>query len=393
MPRRRAPPALAASAPPELDPARDLYGSLLFQAGRFRRVRGYDALHWNGCSARIEARDETWFGGFQPETLDLGDPGARDAAIHAIQACLPHCEVLPTSVERIDLLRPVTGGEVRLLARERGRGELSYLYDFWLTDAEGALLEAWHGLTLRAVAGATPPQAWAPALLAPRLEEIANTALPGLALRAAVVTGDGRPASERAFAIAQGEWAPLRHRGDGKPLLEAAPFASASHAHGLTLALVAAAPVACDLELATGRSASDWADLLGPDRFAVAKGLADLLREPLDHAATRVWGVAESLRKVGAARETPILFESSSEDTRSPLGGSFHGVLLARHAARHGRAVDRDGAGGDGRCAAMRCVMSSASRRPTSSATSTTRITCAGRAAVASSSCASTRPT
>src|SRR5439155_23108933 len=38
-----------------LDPARDLYGDLLFQGGAFRRLRGYRRLHARECLAVVEA--------------------------------------------------------------------------------------------------------------------------------------------------------------------------------------------------------------------------------------------------------------------------------------------------------------------------------------------------
>ncbi|HEV2845481.1 MAG TPA: SDR family NAD(P)-dependent oxidoreductase, partial [Thermoanaerobaculia bacterium] len=85
-----------------LDPQRDLYGVVLFHQGRFRRILGYRHLRATECLADISADGTTaWFGRYLPDRLVLGDPGARDAAIHGIQACIPHSTLLPTGVDRV----------------------------------------------------------------------------------------------------------------------------------------------------------------------------------------------------------------------------------------------------------------------------------------------------
>jgi enediyne polyketide synthase len=42
-----------------------------------------------------------WFSQHLLETLVLNDPAARDAALHSIQACVPHAVLLPVAVEQI----------------------------------------------------------------------------------------------------------------------------------------------------------------------------------------------------------------------------------------------------------------------------------------------------
>src|SRR5690348_3662348 len=57
-----------------LDPERDLYGSLLFQNGRFRRLGGYHSLSArHSCAEITPARDQAWFSPYLPGTLVLGD--------------------------------------------------------------------------------------------------------------------------------------------------------------------------------------------------------------------------------------------------------------------------------------------------------------------------------
>jgi enediyne polyketide synthase len=48
---------VAGGEPVHLDPARDLYGGLLFQEGRFRRLRGYRSLRATECVAESAAEE------------------------------------------------------------------------------------------------------------------------------------------------------------------------------------------------------------------------------------------------------------------------------------------------------------------------------------------------
>jgi len=291
-----------------------LYGDLFFHGETFRRVRAYDELHWDGCAAELEVRDTAFFGAYHPQALELGDPAARDAAVHALQACLPDRPVLPVAVESIDVLRSAPPGAVQLSARERSRDAEGYVYDLAVRDPGGRLLERCAGLRLRALEGEAPRLRWPPALLAPRLEEASAARWPALGLRAAVVPGTGRRDSERALRLAAGVDTPLRHRGDGRPLLAGREGASASHAADLTLGVVAAVPVGCDLEVVEVRSPSVWRDLLGAERTALAERIVAERGEPLDVAATRVWGAFEALQKAGLPRDTPIRLEAADDE-------------------------------------------------------------------------------
>jgi enediyne polyketide synthase len=71
---------LAQVAPVLLDPAVDLYGDVLFQSGRFRRLRSYRRVTARGAEAEVAVDDDAgWFSPFLPAELILGDPGARCA--------------------------------------------------------------------------------------------------------------------------------------------------------------------------------------------------------------------------------------------------------------------------------------------------------------------------
>jgi enediyne polyketide synthase len=89
---------------------------------------------------------------------------------------------------------------------------------------------------------------------------------------------------------------------------------SAAHAGDLTLAVVATGRIGCDLESALPRTEAVWTDLLGEQRFALARAVAREVEEELATAATRVWGVMECLKKAGAPADTPLTLDACHAD-------------------------------------------------------------------------------
>jgi enediyne polyketide synthase len=277
----------------DLDPA-DLYGGLLFHRGRFQRVDGYRHLRATECLAEI-APDGTaaWFGRWLPNELVLGDPGARDAAIHGIQACIPHAVLLPTGVDRIVAARLSASEPFTLAARERSRQGDDFVYDLEVLDWEGRVAERWEGLRLHAVERiAAPGRA---ALIGPYVERRLQEILPGSRVRIALEADGGSSG--------------LHHRPDGRP---EGPV-SRSHAGTLVLSVEGEGRLGCDLEPVAERSEETWRDLLG-DRFALAELIARETGEAPDSAATRVWAAVESLKKAGAPPGAPLTFENSETD-------------------------------------------------------------------------------
>ena len=100
-----------------LDPERDLYGGILFHAGRFRRLRGYQHLSAKECIAEIApAAEISWFGPYLPDALVLGDPayyrrfGFRPAAAIGLT---PPWKVPPEAFQALTLASPWPRGLVR----------------------------------------------------------------------------------------------------------------------------------------------------------------------------------------------------------------------------------------------------------------------------------------
>ncbi|HST49792.1 SDR family NAD(P)-dependent oxidoreductase [Jatrophihabitans sp.] len=317
------PETVGSPARPELlplDPGRDLYGPVLFQGARFQRLLGYQQLAATSCTARIRNRASAdWFAGFLAQDLVLADPGTRDALMHTIQCCVPDATLLPAGIERLYLAdrHSVQDCETLVLhAVERHRDGDTYLYDLDVRDPAGRLVERWEGLRLQAVRKQDGSGPWLAGLLGPYLERRTEPNLDGIGLRCAVVPDGAHPAygqaarreqTARALSWALGRPTTVRYRPDGKPEVGGGVEVSSSHTAGLTFAVAGGPrPVGCDVEVVTGRSDQDWADLLGPEPFALAQLLSAERGEEFSLAATRVWGAVECLRKVGRARIEPI---------------------------------------------------------------------------------------
>jgi enediyne polyketide synthase len=182
-----------------VDPVTDLYGGILFQGKRFQRLLAYRQAGARRAVAEIATGPQAaWFAAFLPQQLLLADPGARDAAMHAIQCCVPDATLLPQRIERLYLADPAEQdpGYVILDAREQSQDGDSYTYDVDLRARSGALVERWEGLTLRAVRKRDAAGPWVPAMLGAYLERTLEKVLGGS--RAVVVEPDPVPGGQPA---------------------------------------------------------------------------------------------------------------------------------------------------------------------------------------------------
>ncbi len=301
-----------------LSPSADLYGPVLFQAGRFRRLGGYQELRATSCSARIEpGSGNDWFHPYLPGELELGDPGARDAFIHCIQACIPHATVLPVSVNRLGVGKIRGPGPLRVTAHERSQQGRTLIYDVDVHDREGRLVESWQELELRAVGEHESLPRLAPALLGPYLQRRFQDLVPGASLAVAVDRNghsDRRKRGELALGRALGLRAEVTHRPDGKPLDVNGHQVSIAHSGDLVLAVAGHEAVGCDLEPIERRPQELWEDLLGSRRRELLELLIRERGEDRDTVATRIWTVLESLKKAGYMNDAPVTYSASTDD-------------------------------------------------------------------------------
>jgi enediyne polyketide synthase len=292
--------ASAASAPvpivipaPVVADADDAYGPLFFHTGRFRRVRNYRLLGATECIAELDGRDEPWFHRYAPATLVLGDPGLRDAALHALQACVPQALVLPVSVGSIERFDALPRGVAFVSARETAREGADYVFDLVIASRDGRIAERWTSLRLRAVRERDVQQV-PPAFWGPYVEREMGLGAPRVAVAASTSDAMARLLSTRNVG----------HRADGKPLAGNA-HVSASRSNGIAMAAVHSTPVGCDLQLI----ASGAHDFLGHDGAALARLTATEAGENDDLAATRVWSAFEAVKKVAGNRGSSVVFD------------------------------------------------------------------------------------
>lgn len=292
-----------------LDPSHDLYGGILFHSGRFRRVQRYRLLLADRSVAELNApASAAWYARHLPGEFLLGNAASRDAALHSIQACIPHKTILPTGIDRITANGGWTGGQASVHALERLRDGENFIYDLWIQDAHGNTQETWKGLHLRAVAPTEIPGAWRMALLPPYLERRLDE-LTGLTSLKIALAGCGDEIAGLVKQMAGAE-ARISHRPDGKPEIPGAEI-SLSHSGQLTLMAISGGPVGCDLEQVVPR---EWEKLLGEEGFALAQLVSRRTNTNLDAVATQVWTVREGLRKCGAGFDQQLRWERSSAD-------------------------------------------------------------------------------
>ncbi|HBY81876.1 MAG TPA: hypothetical protein DEG47_33925, partial [Cyanobacteria bacterium UBA11148] len=76
---------------------------------------------------------------------------ARDATIHALQACVPHATILPSGIERLVIYQQEASGNRFVSAKERQQIDNTFIYDLEVIDKDGNILESWQGLKLQVI--------------------------------------------------------------------------------------------------------------------------------------------------------------------------------------------------------------------------------------------------
>jgi len=292
-----------------LDPKTALYGKILFQNGRFQRLRNYRLLRATECIVEITAnKNGDWFNRYLPQELLLGDPGARDACLHAIQACIPHATILPVGVGRVVIKHAAPAGSLFMHAIELSREGNTFTYNLTVSNADGHVYERWERLQLVAIPTRSMQSCWDESLVGPYLERQIQELIPGASISAALVRStetDRHARSDCAIRLALNEDAQILRRADGRPEVDGR-FVSTSHSDQLTLAAAGEEAVACDIEAVIERQTSTWLDLLGSDSYGLAKLISRTVHEDVMISATRVWTAKECLKKVGVASDAGL---------------------------------------------------------------------------------------
>lgn len=265
----------------------DLYGSLYFHTGRFRRVQTLSAPGARSCRAQVLADDDSaWFPGTDTEAL-LGNPGVNDATLHALQACVPQRRLLPVGCDRLVITPHSSGGVLHLQAAERHAANGEYVWDAMALSLSGQPVISWSGLRLRDVGPLPRAGHWPLALLAVHLERSATALGLDPQLRVTVTAGEARGAESG----------------------QAPRAISRSHLGELTLSVGATDLVACDWETVIPRPPDEWCRLLGPELDALVTQVQAPCAEPESTVATRVWTALECLSKIGRSPNSPLVMD------------------------------------------------------------------------------------
>lgn len=295
------------SPPLDIDATETLYGGVCFHGPRFRRIDRIAAPRALVCVARTRpAYSVTWFSSLVPPQLLIGDPGVRDAALHALQICVPHDAVFPVEVERIRLgkLQSCLAYDIR--ARQVAQEANSYVFDVELTDPSGAVTESWQGLKVRRAASDAPARATLPAELLPAmLERLCADALGESGVKAGSINlGRVQGATEEALRRAIGQGINVVRGPNGRLRCEGF-HASSSHTDTFTIAVARpVGPLAVDLQLDPCHPVDTWQTMLQPQRSAFARKLEFECGLATGDAHIATWCMSECLSKLGL-REWP----------------------------------------------------------------------------------------
>ena len=154
----------AACGPASLVDGVDLYNTVCFQTGRFRRVAIVSGRPPRSCRAIVRGHDDApWFElpDAAAQELVLGSPGLNDAALQVAQACVPGRVLRPGGCDSLAVTGAQVQGAVELrvylisgppsrpAAGDGGTEPTDYVWDIHGYDGTGQLMVAWTGLRMR----------------------------------------------------------------------------------------------------------------------------------------------------------------------------------------------------------------------------------------------------
>lgn len=297
-------PALVANCE-ESDAGKLLYQGICFHGPRFHRLGNVTALSATHCSVRtkVGARAD-WYGPLLPQGFFAGDPGVRDAVLHALQLCFPHQMMLPTAVGKIHFGRLDSDTEYIIRARQLVSEKRRVVFDVQVCDFAGKVVEAWSGLELvqapASVLRKDREFPLPPVLLQSLVARIATDVLEANEVCAGMVFVDpGETGSGLALERALGRKVTVNRDMNGAITINNVNV-STSHAAGISIALARnEGPVAIDLQFAADIEVDEWRLMLGEERMHFAMELSEQDAVPLQQALLTAWTASECLIKLG----------------------------------------------------------------------------------------------
>lgn len=282
--------------PPNLEVATALYNNLLFHEGIFKVIHHYSHLSPYHCIAKgRRAKTIKYFSDFISSEILSFEPTVRDAALHCVQACVPEFRLLPVGFKKIHSFYPDLKGALpfSIEAVEILKDDKLYVYDLYIRTENDELIEYWEEVQFKVLADQK--------VLALPLD------LMGIIMRRKVDELLGFRTDFKMMS-SEKELVPVMKRYDGKPCV-AGGHVSKTHMDQLSLQLLTPYRLGCDLEKVTFQTDPHWLALLGEERYQLANYVSRVCKEQLSVSATRIWGIAESIKKADLHLLGTILLE------------------------------------------------------------------------------------
>jgi len=282
-------------AVPNLNADTDLYQRLLFHDGIFKVIDHYVHLTPYHCIAKTKPVQKTrYFSDFISAKILSFSPTVRDAALHCVQACVPEFRLLPVGFKKIHSFYPELNESIRFTieAIEILKEDKLYTYDLYIWSENQQLIEYWEGVQFKV------------------LMDQKLLALPLDLVRVLVQRRvDEKMGSRTDFRMitSADHLVPVMKRYDGKPEV-AEGHVSKSHMDALSIQVLSPYKLGCDLEKVTWKEDQHWQAILGEERYHLASYVSMVCKEKLSVAATRIWGIAESIKKADLNLMETILF-------------------------------------------------------------------------------------
>lgn len=282
---------------PNLNVATDLYDRLLFHEGIFRVIQEYSYLSPYHCVATGRlAKTIKYFSDFTSSEIVSFEPVIRDAALHCVQACVPEFRLLPVGFKKIHSFFPDLNGALQFTieAVEILKEGKLYVYDLYIKTEHNELIEYWEEVQFK--------------VLSDQQTLALPASLVGVIVQRKIDEWLGSR-TEFKLITSETDLIPVMKRYDGKPYIEE-KYVSKTHMDQLSLQILAPYRFGCDLEKVIWKEDQHWLALLGEERFQLANYVSRVCNEQLSVSATRIWGIAESIKKADLHLMETILLET-----------------------------------------------------------------------------------
>lgn len=257
--------------------AAPIYDSLLFHKGQFKCLSTYHHLTPFTALASVNPTNQQWFSNELITNFITGHPGVNDAMLHLIQACVPHHKLLPHAFGKIIITQAAQEFQgTTIQATENYHKEDIYSYDISLISSNGKIILQYLDAQFKIVQSEKNVY-----------PEITDRLLQISILRILTV----QHLNEVKF-YTNNEIPSVIYRGDGKPIIDEG-YISITHCGNTKFAASFTENIGVDIEQVVERPVAIW------ERMLKGVHYKSTLKETSDIYYTRLWTIAEGLRKIG----------------------------------------------------------------------------------------------